>query len=131
MRGRRQLAAERAMQRADGVTQPTSASAADIARWRDNLQGEWAGAAVLDKLAARVRTPAMAAGLQALAAAERRQADYWASKLAAAGVPAPAFQPSLRDRLMLTVAPRVGVRPMLPLVAAEALRGAQAYRDQP
>src|SRR5262245_34942201 len=110
---------------------PGAPSAADLSRWERNYQGERAGAATLRSLARTAPNPLRAAALEGLAAAEDGQAEYWAGKLRAAGAAVPPFRPSLRDRLILVLAPRLGPRAILPLVAADALRGVEAYRAQP
>ena len=74
--------------------------------------------------------PLRVAAFQGLAAAEDTQAEHWAGKLKAAGAPVPPFCPALRDRLLLALAPRLGPRAILPIVAADALRGVEEYRAQ-
>ncbi len=106
-------------------------SAADLARWRGNLQHEWAGAAIMRTLARRTRNASRAAAMERLAAQEAQQADYWADKLRAAGAAVPAAQPSAYDRVVLALAERLGSRAVLPLVVADALRALDSYRSQP
>jgi VIT1/CCC1 family predicted Fe2+/Mn2+ transporter len=115
-------------QRQDVRAAPTDA---DLARWRRNLQHEWANAATMRTLAARTANPARAAVMERLAAQETHQADYWSEKLRAAGAAVPAPQPHWHDHLLLGMARRFGPRAVLPLMAAHALRGAEHYRGQP
>lgn len=120
--------------RGDGAPAEASAppSRADVARWQANYQDETSDATVLRALAAKShRDPSLAPLLDQLAAAEQRHADYWASRLAAAGVPAPAPHPRAVSRLLLALVPRLGTRALLPLVTAGAVRGVDSYRKQP
>ncbi|HZR97968.1 MAG TPA: VIT1/CCC1 transporter family protein [Chloroflexota bacterium] len=106
---------------------PTSA---DLKRWRDNLQRERASVALLRALAGRLPGRPQGARLEALAAQEEGQGDYWAARLQAAGAPLPPERPSLRDRALLVAASLVDPCALLPVVAADALRGVDAYRTQ-
>jgi VIT1/CCC1 family predicted Fe2+/Mn2+ transporter len=102
-----------------------------LARWRRNLQKERASVALLHALARRMgERPAVERMLQ-LAAQEERQGEYWAQKLRAAGALLPPFQPPLRDRLLTLAAMWASPSALLPVVAADALRGVDAYRAQP
>jgi vacuolar iron transporter family protein len=110
---------------------PAAPTAADLARWRSNLQHEWASAATMRTLAARTSNPARAATMERLAGQEDRQADHWAEKLRAAGAAVPAPNPPWREQLLLAMARRFGPRAVLPLMAATTLRGVEHYRGQP
>jgi vacuolar iron transporter family protein len=110
---------------------PAAPTAADLARWRRNLQHEWVSAATMRSLAARTPNAARAAAMEHLAAQEARQADYWAAKLKAAGAAIPAPEPHWHEQMLLALAWRLGPRAVLPLVAAHALRGVEHYRAQP
>jgi VIT1/CCC1 family predicted Fe2+/Mn2+ transporter len=117
------------------ATTPTTApnaapSRADLARWERNLQKERASVALLRALARRMPERPEAARLAELATREERQADYWAGRLSMAGAPIPPARPPLRDRLLTLVAARADPRALLPVVAADALRGVDAYRAQ-
>ncbi len=104
---------------------------ADVTRWEANLQDERVGHALLQTLAERTRSPVRATAFRVLAEAEAGQAAYWERRLTEAGVPVPPFQPTARQRLLLWLARVVPPRAMLPLVAADAIRGVEAYRAQP
>jgi VIT1/CCC1 family predicted Fe2+/Mn2+ transporter len=116
-----------------GVTPSSSPSptAADLKRWSANLQRERASVALLRALAGRMPGRPEAARLEALAAQEECQGDYWADRLRAAGAPLPAYRPPVRDRALIQAAAWADPRALLPIVAADALRGVEAYRAQP
>jgi VIT1/CCC1 family predicted Fe2+/Mn2+ transporter len=118
--------------------QVAPATTDDIARWTRNLQREWANADTLRAMAERVRRSPdagergarLAKALEDVAARELRQADHWASKLAAARAPLPARRFTGRDRLILQLARWGATRSLLPVVAADALQGVERYRLQ-
>ena len=87
--------------------------------------------ALLRALAGRLAGRPEAARLEALAAQEECQGDYWADRLRAAGAPLPTYRPPLRDRALIQAAAWADPRALLPVVAADALRGVEAYRAQP
>ncbi|MBI3182402.1 MAG: VIT1/CCC1 transporter family protein [Myxococcales bacterium] len=84
--------------------------------WLENLADERDGAALYERLAALEKDPVRAESFRQLSFGERRHAELWAKKLAAAGAEVPPDRPSMRVRLLLLLARRFGVPAVLPLV---------------
>jgi VIT1/CCC1 family predicted Fe2+/Mn2+ transporter len=105
-------------------------SRADLARWERNLQKERASVALMRALAGRMPGRPEAGRLEQLAAQEDCQADYWADRLRAAGAPVPPPHAPLRDRLLTLLAALAAPRALLPIIAADAIQGVDAYRTQ-
>lgn len=103
----------------------------DIERFRANLVDELNGAALYNALAAAEPDANRRDIFLQLAEAEARHARFWRDKLTAAGVTGVPFAPTLRTRLLSTLARRFGPRFVLPTVAAAEFADRGKYLSQP
>ena len=103
----------------------------DIERFRANLVDELNGAALYNALAAAEADANRRDIFLQLAEAETRHARFWRDKLTAAGVTDVPFAPTLRTRLLSTLARRFGPRFVLPTVAAAEFADRGKYLSQP
>lgn len=103
----------------------------DIERFRANLVDELNGAALYNALAAAEPDANRRDIFLQLAEAETRHARFWRDKLTAAGVTDVPFAPTLRTRLLSTLARRFGPRFVLPTVAAAEFNDRGKYLSQP
>ena len=103
------------------ASEPPPPSPADLQRYCANRQAEIDSATLYDALAEAERTPALAEVYRRLAATERTHADFWETRLRAAGAPVPSSAPSRRARTLRWLARRFGPGFVLPtLIDAEA-----------
>ncbi|HZU83231.1 MAG TPA: VIT1/CCC1 transporter family protein [Polyangiaceae bacterium] len=93
------------------------ASAADVKRYRTNLQEEVDSAAVYRSMAAAEGDPHLATVYRRLAEVEERHATMWEAQLRQVGVTPPGRRPSARSRTLMWLARRFGARFLLPTVA--------------
>ena len=107
-----------------------TSTAADVRRWRANLQGEIDGASVYRAMARSERDARVAAVYAQLATAEDRHAEVWGAKLREAGVRTP-VSPSWRARVLAFAASRAGASFVASTLAARESRDRAAYDDQP
>jgi vacuolar iron transporter family protein len=107
------------------------ASAADIARWRANLQGEVDGIAAYRAMASAEHDEALATVYRRLAEAERRHASLWEARLRDAGAWTGMPGPSWRARVLSTVARRFGTGVIAATVAGREAKDRDAYDLQP
>ena len=70
--------------------------AADIARYRENLQGEIDGAAIYEVMAAAEKDPTLRELYRRLAETETRHGGVWRARRGAAGIATGALGPSWR-----------------------------------
>jgi VIT1/CCC1 family predicted Fe2+/Mn2+ transporter len=110
---------------------PQPPTAADIARFRKNYQGEIDGVAIYGRLARAERDPARAAIFLELAETEKGHLQNWIDRLRAAGVEPPALRPSFRIRALGFLADRLGPRAVLPMISAMESTGFDNYMAQP
>ncbi|HTI66296.1 MAG TPA: VIT1/CCC1 family protein [Caulobacteraceae bacterium] len=103
----------------------------EVRRFRDNLQAELDGTAVYDALARAESDPKVAAVYRRLAATEEAHAEFWRSKLRAAGAPPGRDRPSARASTLAWLARRFGPGLVLPVVARAEARDSGHYADQP
>ncbi len=108
----------------------SASTAADLARWRANLQGEVDGAHVYRGMAANAGDPRIATVYAELAATEERHAELWRERLISAGDRA-RISPSARARFMAFLARRLGAGIVAPTVASQERQGQTMYDDQP
>ncbi len=106
-------------------------SAADIARYRANLQGEIDGAAIYGAMAAAEKDPALRELYARLAAVETRHGEVWRELLEAAGVATARFTPSWRARVLMWIARRFGAAVVVPTLAELETTDQLMYDDQP
>src|SRR6185503_795 len=105
-------------------------AAADVRRWRANLQGEVDGASVYRAMAQRESNSSLAALYDKLAAAEDRHAAVWHARLADAGERVH-LAASWRARVLALAARWGGAGFVLPTLAAREARDQHAYDAQP
>lgn len=99
----------------------------DVARFRRNLQDELDGAALYAALAEAEQDQARKDLFRELSKAEAEHAGHWRKKLAAAGVQAPDFTPSVRTRWLGQLARWFGTRFVLPAIAAAEVADRDKY----
>jgi VIT1/CCC1 family predicted Fe2+/Mn2+ transporter len=106
-------------------------TAADVARFRKNYQGEIDGVEIYRRLARAEKDPARAAIFLELAETEKTHLQNWVDRLRAAGVEPPNVGPSFRIRALGFLADRLGPRAVLPMVSAMESTGFDNYMAQP
>jgi VIT1/CCC1 family predicted Fe2+/Mn2+ transporter len=106
------------------------ASAADVARWQANLQGEVDGIAVYRAMALGSRDPKLTDLYHRLAATEERHASVWRERLTAAGATVPG-KPTHPARILATIARRFGPGLVASTVAGQEAAARGQYDDQP
>lgn len=106
-------------------------TAADIKRYRENLQGEVDANSLYLTLADVEPNPSRADIFRQLAEAEARHAALWRRLIEEAGEDAGDPQPAFRARLIARLARRFGVSALLPLINAAETRDVDLYRGQP
>src|SRR6267378_3185302 len=107
-----------------------ASAAAEIGRYRTNLQDELDGAALYAALAAAEADPVRKDLFLQLSQAEAEHAKVWKEKLAAAGIQDVRYAPSLRTRLLARLAGRFGPRFVLPAIAAAEFADRNKYSGQ-
>lgn len=112
------------------IVTPDPASAADIGRWRTNLQGEVDGISLYRAMAAGSQDPQLTELYLRLAATEERHAAVWRERLTAAGAAVPAT-PTLRARILAAIARRFGPGLVASTVAGQESAARGQYDDQP
>lgn len=103
---------------------------ADIKRFRRNLQGEVDGVALYQHLARAEKDPERAQIFLDLAETEKGHLKDWQDRLRDAGAAVPDLRPSLRVRIMVFLADRLGPRAVLPMVSAMESTGFDSYMAQ-
>jgi len=114
-----------------GEPPSTSPSAADLKRYRANLQGEVDGQALYTALAETEADPHVSEVYRRLAQVEAAHGEFWRSRLDKAGTSGRAPDPSARARLLGWLARRFGASFVLPTVAAAEARDSSVYDNQP
>jgi VIT1/CCC1 family predicted Fe2+/Mn2+ transporter len=102
-----------------------------ISRYRANLQDEIDSAAQYRAMAAAEGDARLGSIYARLADVEERHAAFWEKKLAEAGVAPGPRRASLRSRVLIALARRLGARAILGTVAASERADKNVYRDQP
>jgi len=105
--------------------------AAEIARYRENLQDEIDSASLYRALADAEKQPQLAEVYKRLAAVEEKHARFWEDQLRAAGQPVTAPRPGWRSRTMAWLARRFGPQFVLPTLAGLEQKGGHTYDQQP
>lgn len=107
------------------------AAAADVARFRANLQGEIDSAAIYGALAGAEHDPTIADVFRRMAETETRHAAFWQERLRAAGAPSSPPRPTWRARTLVRIARRFGSGLVLPTLMGNEARDRGGYSAQP
>jgi VIT1/CCC1 family predicted Fe2+/Mn2+ transporter len=107
-----------------------SPTAADIERWRRNLQDEVDGAYVYRAMASNAGDERLAMIYRQLADAEDRHGSLWSGHLEAAGAQGRP-SPTWRARFMAFLARRFGAGIVAPTMASQERESRTMYDDQP
>lgn len=108
----------------------TTASADDIRRWRENLQGEVDGVAVYRAMAEGSDDDRLAELYRRMAAAEERHGQLWRERLEAAGQQVN-LRPTWRARVLVALARRLGPGLVVSTMAGQERAGRGMYDKQP
>lgn len=106
-------------------------TAADLRRYRANLQAETDGAAIYDALADSEADPGLSSVYRRLAATEHAHAAIWSSRLRDGGARALVVKPSLRAVALALLARRFGPALVLPMIVAAENGDSSTYAGQP
>jgi VIT1/CCC1 family predicted Fe2+/Mn2+ transporter len=113
----------------------TPANAADgsarIRRYRANIQAELDRATVYEAMADAEHHAGLARSFRRLAEVERRHAGFWRARLSEAGSSEAPRRPTLRARLLASLASRFGSRLVLPAAASLEMAEQETYEHQP
>jgi len=105
--------------------------AADIGRYRTNLQGEIDGAAIYEVMAAAEKDPALRELYRRLAETETRHGGVWRERLEAAGIATLPLGPSWRTRILMWIARRFGPAAVVASIAEKESTDQLMYDAQP
>jgi vacuolar iron transporter family protein len=95
-----------------------------------NWRAEHDSAALYAALARLDHDPQQSRLYRDLAGAEQRHAAFWEERLRRAGQPLPRFRPSLRTRILIQLAGRLGSGFVMPSVIAREMRDRDEYAGQ-
>ncbi len=110
---------------------PTPPTPEDLARYRENLQGEVDAIALYTQLAALEHTPTLKDFYTRMAATEEVHASVWRARLREAGQDPAAVNVGWRTRVLMSVARRFGPGLVVPTIAERESAEQAAYDDQP
>ncbi|MDE2166592.1 MAG: VIT1/CCC1 transporter family protein [Alphaproteobacteria bacterium] len=111
---------------------PTKPSAAaNLGRYRRNLQGEVDSAALYRALADAESDPRLQQVYRRLASVEEAHAEFWTRRILGAGGRARRLRPGLRSRLLAWLARRFGAETVLPIVDTLERSDVTQYDAQP
>jgi VIT1/CCC1 family predicted Fe2+/Mn2+ transporter len=112
---------------------PTKAAPtkADIARYRENLQGEIDAIALYSLLAEKESSRALKDFYTRMAATESVHAGVWRNQLTAAGIDTARMAPAWRARVLMFVARHFGPSLVVPTIAEREASDEAMYDDQP
>jgi len=110
---------------------PTTASDADLRRYRENLQGEIDGVHLYTAMAEGESSDALKTLYGRLADTEARHGALWRQRLADAGVDTSGMRPSWRARVLGWTAHHFGASAVAPTVAEQEGRAQGMYDAQP
>src|SRR5215471_15945383 len=99
----------------------------DLYRYQDNFLREQDGIALYRALAKAEKDAARAEIFENLAKAEERHASRWARLLKSNGAALPLYSPSLRVRVLGSLARLLGTQHILPVVSGLESRDQSAY----
>lgn len=110
---------------------PTPPTPADLARYRENLQGEVDAIALYTQLAALEDSPALQTFYTRMAAIEEVHAEVWRGRLREAGEDPTTVRVGWRTKVLMFVARRFGPSLVVPTIAEREAAEQAAYDDQP
>ncbi|HEX7498114.1 MAG TPA: VIT1/CCC1 transporter family protein [Candidatus Limnocylindrales bacterium] len=110
------------------VAPPT---AADIARYRENLQGEIDAIALYALLAEKESSEALTHFYTRMVDVETIHADVWRGRLEAGGVDTSRMSPAWRARVLMFIARHFGPSLVVPTIAEREASDEAMYDDQP
>lgn len=108
-----------------------NATADDVSRYRENLQGEIDGVAIYVAMAEGEKDPPLKELYRRLADTERRHGAVWEQRLHEAGVDTSGMGPTWRARILMFLARRLGAGMVAPTVAEQEGRSQAMYDAQP
>jgi len=103
----------------------------DIARYRDNLQGEVDSAALYRALSETETSPQLKEVYRRLATVEEAHADFWRKRLTRLGANSGKARAGLRIRILMWLARRFGSSIVLPVINSFERTGSHEYDAQP
>ncbi len=114
--------------RKPGAPAPTSA---DIARYRENLQGEIDAIALYGVLVDKEKSGAVKDFYTRMVDVETVHANVWRDRLTAAGVDSSRMGPAWRARVLMFIANHFGPSIVVPTIAEREAADEAMYDDQP
>jgi vacuolar iron transporter family protein len=115
----------------DKPTLPAAQTRADIARYRENLQGEIDAIALYSLLAEKEDSRAVKDFYARMVEVETIHAGVWRAQLEAAGVSTSGMGPAWRARVLMFVARHFGPSLVVPTIAEREASDEAMYDDQP
>jgi len=109
----------------------TPASKSDIARYRENLQGEVDAVALYSLLREKEPSEAVRDFYARMVDVESLHANVWRDRLAAAGIATEGMGPAWRTRVLMFIANRFGPSLVVPTIAEREAADEAMYDDQP
>jgi VIT1/CCC1 family predicted Fe2+/Mn2+ transporter len=103
----------------------------DVARYRNNLQGEIDSAALYGAMAENETNPQLKEVYRRLAAVEEVHAEFWRNRLTRLGAANGAARAGLRTRILIWLARRFGPSILLPLINSFERSDSHVYDAQP
>ena len=110
---------------------PGVATKADIARYRENLQGEVDAIALYGLLVEKERSGAVKDFYTRMVDVETIHANVWRDRLTAAGVVTDGMGPGWRTRVLMFIANHFGPNLVVPTIAEREASDQAMYDDQP
>ncbi|MEI6876950.1 MAG: VIT1/CCC1 transporter family protein, partial [Spirochaetota bacterium] len=105
----------------------TMANKEEIRDWKAHLQAEREAVWLYDSMAGNEPNADLSGIYRRLADTERRHVAVYEGRLKTAGIAGTAFKPSLRTRLLRSMAKRNGASAVVPLVAAIEVKAAASF----
>ena len=110
---------------------PAPATKADIARYRENLQGEIDAIALYSLLQDEEKSGAVKNFFTRMVEVETIHADVWRAQLTAAGVDTSKMSAAWRTRVLMFIARHFGPSLVVPTIAEREASDQAMYDDQP
>ena len=110
---------------------PAPATKADIARYRENLQGEVDAIALYSLLQKKEQSRAVKDFYIKMVEVETVHANVWRDRLTAAGVATDGIGPGWRTRVLMFIATHFGPSLVVPTIAEREASDQAMYDDQP